>query len=193
MAAGGAGFRRSGGGREEAAVGISKDDQRTFREATRGVKKIKPQDRVEFDRPRPAPRAQQRRAAQAAVLEESMSDWNFAQLGEEISFKRESVSAHTFRQLRLGRFSIEAEIDLHGLRRSEAKVVLQEFLTECARRELGCVRVIHGKGSRSGPDGPVLKASVASWLGYWDAVLAFVSATRRHGGSGAVYVLLKRH
>jgi DNA-nicking Smr family endonuclease len=52
--------------------------------------------------------------------------------------------------------------------------------------------VIHGKGARSGPDGPVLKAGVQRWLAQWDDVLGYVSAARRHGGSGAVYVLLQR-
>jgi DNA-nicking Smr family endonuclease len=173
-------------------VGISKDDRDAFREALDGVKPLKPRGTVELRRARPAPKAGFSRAARDAMLEQSLNDAGRAELAEEIAFRRASVSEQVFRQLRRGQFSIEDEIDLHGLRRREAKSELQRFLAECAARRLGCVRVIHGKGARSGPDGPVLKASVQSWLAQWDDVLAFVSAGRRHGGSGAVYVLLRQ-
>ena len=63
---------------------------------------------------------------------------------------------------------------------------------ESVNARIQCVRVVHGKGLRSGPRGPVLKASVNRWLRQWDDVLAFVSAPARDGGTGAVYVLLRR-
>jgi DNA-nicking Smr family endonuclease len=55
-----------------------------------------------------------------------------------------------------------------------------------------CVRIVHGKGLRSGPNGPVLKQRVDQWLRRFEAVLAFVSARQADGGTGAVYVLLKK-
>jgi DNA-nicking Smr family endonuclease len=73
----------------------------------------------------------------------------------------------------------------------KAQRALHEFLVECARRNLGCVRIIHGKGMRSGPGGPVLKDSVRLWLTQWDEVLAYASAGHRRGGDGAVCVLLR--
>ncbi len=84
------------------------------------------------------------------------------------------------------------EIDLHGLTALQAREALRQFLAEAVQRGLGCVRVVHGKGLRSGPRGPVLKHAVNTWLRKVDAVLAFVSAPRRDGGTGAVYVLLAR-
>ncbi len=63
---------------------------------------------------------------------------------------------------------------------------------DALRDRLQCVRVIHGKGLRSGARGPVLKLSVNRWLRQWDDVLAFVSAPARDGGTGALYVLLRR-
>ena len=78
------------------------------------------------------------------------------------------------------------------MRLDQARAELQEFLRECITRRIASVRVIHGKGSRSGPDGPILKPSVHHWLSLWDEVLAFASAQPRHGGNGAVYVLLRR-
>jgi DNA-nicking Smr family endonuclease len=170
---------------------ISKEDRSAFAEATRDVKPLQRDNRVPLRPPRPKPCAGFSRAAQSAALEESLNDTAAAHTAEEIAFRRPGVSERNFRDLRRGRFSIEDEIDLHGLTRAEAQSALRVFIVDCARRRLGCVRVIHGKGSRSGPDGPVLKASLQQWLSRWDEVLAYVSASRRHGGSGAIYVLLR--
>jgi DNA-nicking Smr family endonuclease len=171
---------------------ISKDDRRAFAEATRGVKPLQSQNTVPPRKSRPKPQARFRRAEDAATLEASLNDDEAEPTAEEIAFRRPGLSERTFRDLRRGRFSIEAEIDLHGLTQSKAKIALHDFIVECGAQRLRCVRVIHGKGARSGPDGPVLKAGVQHWLAQWDEVLAYVSAARRHGGSGAVYVLLQR-
>jgi DNA-nicking Smr family endonuclease len=172
---------------------ISKDDRRAFAEATRGVKPLRSRNTVPPSKSRPRPQARFRRAADAATLEASLSDDDGAPAAEEIAFRRPELSERAFRDLRRGRFSIEAEIDLHGLTQTKAKIALHDFIVECRARRLRCVRVIHGKGTRSGPDGPVLKAGVQRWLAQWDDVLGYVSAERRHGGSGAAYVLLRRH
>jgi DNA-nicking Smr family endonuclease len=170
---------------------ISKEDRRAFADATRDVKPLPRPNRTASHPRRPKPEAGFSRAAQSATLEDSLTDSRAAQTAEEIAFRRPGVSERTFRDLRRGRFSIEAEIDLHGLTRAQAKSELHDFIVACAGQRLGCVRVVHGKGTRSGPDGPVLKASVQHWLSQWDEVLAYVSAGRKHGGSGALYVLLR--
>ena len=95
-----------------------------------------------------------------------------------------------WRRLRRGQIAIEAEIDLHGLTRHAAHDALREFLRDCVRRDLRCVRVIHGKGLRSGPGGPVLKHVAEHWLQHVENVLAYVAARPADGGGGAVYVLL---
>jgi len=171
---------------------ISDDDRKAFAAATKGVRRLKPGDHAKLERPRPKPRARQARAAQRAVLEQSLTGPLTADAIEEAAFRRESVPQRTFNRLRRGEFAVEAEVDLHGMRLAEARSELKAFLHECMARQLRCVRIIHGKGARSGPDGPILKPSVHHWLTRWDPVLAFVSAQPRHGGSGAVYVLLKR-
>jgi len=171
---------------------ISKDDRRAFADAIRGVKPLRAQKTVPPRKSRPKPEARFSRAENAAALEASLTDDEAAPAAEEIAFRRPGLSERVFRDLRRGRFSIEAEIDLHGLTQSQAKVALQDFIAECGAERIRCIRVIHGKGARSGPDGPVLKAAVQHWLAQWDDVLAYVSARRRDGGSGAVYVLLKR-
>jgi DNA-nicking Smr family endonuclease len=109
---------------------------------------------------------------------------------DESTFSRAYVRDEVMRKLKRGRIAVEAEIDLHGLRQHAAQVALQQFLNECVRRGLRCVRVIHGKGLRSGPGGPVLKLVVHHWLRKVENVAAFAAARPADGGSGAVYVLL---
>lgn len=170
----------------------SRNDERSaFREAMHGVTPLKPQNRVPAARRRPAARARLTRAARADVLEDSLRG-ELLEQGGEVEFRRDIVSRETLRRLRRGRFAVEAEIDLHGLTRLEAAETLKAFIGSSIARGYGCVRVVHGKGSRSGPGGPVLKHAVQEWLARWNDVLAFASADRRHGGSGAVYVLLRR-
>ena len=112
--------------------------------------------------------------------------------GEELLFRSSRISEQVFKRLRRGAFSIQDELDLHGLSVAEAKSVLRDFISECADHNRGCVRVVHGKGLGSGRRGPVLKGHVNRWLRRWDDVLAFATAKPRDGGSGAVYVLIKR-
>lgn len=171
-------------------MGISKDDRELFALETRDVRPIKTSDRVAPARSRRAARADRRRAADLATLEDSLNGASL-DIADEVGFRRPGLSDRHYRLLRQGRFSIEDEIDLHGMNRAEARAALREFLVEASDRGLGCVRVIHGKGTRSGPHGPVLKGRVHAWLSQWDEVLAFVSARPRHGGGGAVYVLLR--
>lgn len=169
----------------------SDDDRKAFEEATRGVRRLKGSDLARPARERPKPKARQTRAARAAILEQSLHGPLAVDAGDEVAFRRDSVTDRTFRRLKRGEYAIEAEIDLHGMRLAEARPALKDFLGECAARQLGCVRVVHGKGTRSGPDGPILKPSVHHWLARYANVLAFVSTQARHGGSGAVYVLLR--
>jgi DNA-nicking Smr family endonuclease len=128
------------------------------------------------------------------VLRESLlppEDESLLATGEELSFRRPHVTEATLLKLRRGHFVVDAETDLHGLNAADAKVLLRQFIAESIARRMTCVRVIHGKGRRSGPRGPVLKHMVNHWLQRFDAVLAFGSARAVDGGSGAVYVLLR--
>lgn len=171
---------------------IDEDDRRAFAAATHDVKPVKRSDRIAVSSPRPAARATHSRAAVTEMLRESLEGPGPDVSEEDVAFCRPSVSKPVLRNLRRGRFSIEDECDLHGLTQTEAKAALRAFIVECSERGLGCVRVIHGKGTRSGPSGPVLNQLVRHCLVRWDEVLAFATARLKHGGSGAVYVLLRR-
>jgi DNA-nicking Smr family endonuclease len=100
-----------------------------------------------------------------------------------------SVAAD-LRALRRGRLPIEATLDLHGLTAEAARGRLREFLDDVTGESLRCVRIVHGKGMRSGPAGPVLKSLVERELAADDRVATFVPARPAEGGSGAVVVLL---
>ena len=83
------------------------------------------------------------------------------------------------------------ELDLHGLTARHAHKTLEMFLRDCHRRRIRCVHIIHGKGYGSEDRQPVLKQKLNLWLRQRHDVLAFCSATRRDGGTGAAYVLLR--
>jgi DNA-nicking Smr family endonuclease len=168
------------------------DEARLFQDAVRGVRPLRQHAPVPRP-PRTAPHARFARADRAAVLKESLGgadvDPELAS-GEELVFLRPQVQPAVLRKLRRGEFRVQREIDLHGLTVAQAKAALREFLIEAIEAQAHCVRIIHGKGLRSGHRGPVLKAAVNAVLRRTGAVLAYVSARPVDGGTGAVYVLL---
>lgn len=106
-------------------------------------------------------------------------------------FARPGVQRRLIADLERGAIEVGLEVDLHGLGVALARRTLGEFLVECGHRRIRCARVIHGKGRGSSDRQPILKQKVNYWLRLCDQVLAFCSATRRDGGTGAVYVLLR--
>jgi DNA-nicking Smr family endonuclease len=170
------------------------DDKELFRQAVAGAKRLEHDRREPVPAP-PDPRAAFRRADERAVMAESLihqaADLD-VESGDEILYRRPGLPDQLLRDLRRGRFTIEDELDLHGLVAAEARHAVREFLAESLARRRACVRIIHGKGRGSGPRGPVLKKSVNLWLRKHDSVLAFCSARAPHGGTGAIYVLLAR-
>jgi DNA-nicking Smr family endonuclease len=110
---------------------------------------------------------------------------------EALSFQRAGVRIQVMRRLRRGLYPIDDELDLHGLSQAAARSELADFIARSRDRGCRCVRIIHGKGHRSGARGPVLKIAVNLWLRRLTDVMAFVSARAMDGGAGAVYVLLR--
>ena len=168
------------------------EEARLFRDAVRGVRPLGAHH-APPRAPRARPRAHFTRADRAAVLKESLNaedaDPSLAS-GEELVFRRPQIQPAVLRKLRRGEYRVQREIDLHGLTVAEAKLALRQFLMRALEQQVRCVRIVHGKGLRSGNRGPVLKSAVAGVLRRTGAVLAYVSARRVDGGTGAVYVLL---
>ena len=145
------------------------------------------------DQPPPIPVQQQ--LDDQRVLQEAISDEfdasTLLDVDDALSFRRPGVGTDVTRKLRKGDWSIQREIDLHGLRREDAREALATFIREAHRQGIRCVRVVHGKGLGSPGKTPVLKGKVQSWLIQKDEVLAFVQARGDEGGAGALVVLLR--
>lgn len=172
---------------------LEDDEKRLFRDAVADAKRLpaKPLRRGA----KPKPHARFTRAAEQEILAASLSgapEPDEPLLGEGLWYAKPGVQDATLRKLRRGYYSVGAELDLHGLRSEAARLVLAEFLGSVQHRRVRCVLIIHGKGYRSGPRGPVLKQKLNTWLRQRDDVIAFCSARQADGGTGAVYVLLKQ-
>jgi DNA-nicking Smr family endonuclease len=146
--------------------------------------------------PQPAkPLAQQQRLDDANVLRESLSDdfdvSTLLDTDDELSYRSQGIGTDVTKKLRKGHWSLQGEIDLHGLRSDEAREALGQFIRDATKRGWRCVRVVHGKGLGSPGKTPVLKSKVQRWLVQKTEVLAFVQAKGSEGGAGALVVLLK--
>lgn len=169
-----------------------KDDKALFRELVGEVRRLRKSER---DRSRPAPPAadvSRTREAEAASLSEMLDEaWDpEIETGEELSFLRSGIQRRVLTRLKRGHYAIGGDIDLHSMNEAAARTALGEFLDEARRHGVHCVKVIHGKGLRSRPEGPVLKRMVNGYLRRRKDVLAFASARPNDGGTGATCVLL---
>lgn len=173
---------------------MDEDDRALFRHAMRGVRRLHGERRFDSPPRRAKARAVFARAEHHAVLRESMGLGSplapVEESGDALLFRRPEVSLAVFRRLRAGHYRVEGEIDLHGLTAAMVEPSLRDFLGEALRHRARVVRVVHGKGLRSGPRGPVLKLAASNYLCRIDAVLAFASAREVDGGAGAILVLL---
>lgn len=170
------------------------DELGEFRAAMADVRPLA-RDTVLPRRPRPAPRPLQTLYEEQAVLQDMLSDAHDphdVETGEELFFARPGVPRHALRRLRRGQYSVEMELDLHGMTVAEARESLARFLTAARQHHRTCLRVIHGKGRGSRGGQPILKVKVNHWLRQRDEVLAFCSARPMDGGTGALYVLIRR-
>ena len=161
----------------------------------RTVGEVKPvvHDRHEPRKRRARPYARFAREDRLAVLQESLhgeSGDPLVAAGDELVFRRAGVQDLVLRKLRRGQYRVQGEIDLHGLTVAEAKHALREFVAKAVIDGARCIRVVHGKGLRSGHRGPVVKQAANSVLRRMGVVAAFVSARQVDGGTGALYVLL---
>lgn len=171
------------------------DDFSLFRKEVADAKPVVSGRRVLLRQAKPKPVPLQLLKDEQNVLREALQDalpWaEDVEHSESLTFLRPGLPRRILRKLRGGEWVVQDELDLHGLRTDEAKDRFIEFLAECKRLGLRCVRIIHGKGLRSKNREPVLKNKVRRWLTQRDEILAFVEARPLAGGSGAVIVLLK--
>ncbi|KQR89906.1 DNA mismatch repair protein MutS [Burkholderia sp. Leaf177] len=170
-------------------------DADVFRHAIGEVEPLNVAERVPLPRVPPPPLPLQTRLDEEAVLHEALSDdydpESLLDSDDSLSYCRHGVREEVVRKLRRGAWIVQAQLDLHGMRREEAREALSEFIREAVKRGLRCLRVIHGKGLGSIGREPVLKGKVRAWLVQKEEVIAFCQARPHDGGAGAVLVLLQ--
>jgi DNA-nicking Smr family endonuclease len=170
------------------------EDIALFYEAVKGARPVKANRLLHpVKKPKPIPRQLLKDERQA--LADSLSDHYYPaeelESGEELLYLRDGQSPLVLSKLRRGHWVVQANIDLHGLIADEARMYVSEFIADCKKRNIRCVRIVHGKGLGSKNREPVLKHKLRSWLMQKDEVIAYAQAKANDGGSGAVIVLLK--
>lgn len=177
---------------------MGSEDRDLFRREMQGVKRLRRSDRVPIRREEVSGLAAA--ARRDAAVAERAAERNFLSLDHveqldpyyPLEFKRAGVQHGVFRKLKQGRYSVDARLDLHRMSAERARHEVFEFIHDAYRYDLRTVMIVHGRGSHSGAGPALLKSYVNKWLPEFEQVQAFVSAQPRHGGVGAVYVLLKK-
>lgn len=171
------------------------DPSSLFLEAVKDARPIASSNRIVHTPKKPKPVPHQLMRDERQALADSLSDGYFPthelETGEELLYLREGQSPSVLSKLRRGHWVVQASIDLHGMTSDEARGYVAEFLVECRKRGIRCVRIVHGKGLGSKNKEPVLKNKLRHWLMQKDEVIAYAQARQNDGGSGAVIVLLK--
>ena len=175
---------------------------KVFEDAMSGVAPLKREPRVDLDRSAPRGRDFSVEHRRKAATQQPERDRNpLAETAIQpldawfvLEFRRAGVQHGVFRKLKQGRYELQSRLDMHRMSVPVARRELFGFVEESGRLGLRCVLVVHGKGD-SVPErerSSILKGCVDHWLRELDTVLAFHSAQPQHGGTGAVYVLLRK-
>lgn len=170
-------------------------EKNLFSHSVGQVTPLRDRNAARLARKRPLPLPVQHLLDEQRVLQESISDdfdvSTLLDTDDALSYRRAGIGPDVPRRLRAGQWSIQRQLDLHGLRVDEAREVLGEFLRNAHKAGVRCVRIVHGKGLGSPGKSPVLKGRVQGWLVQKNEVLAFVQARPIDGGAGALLVLLR--
>ena len=174
-------------------------DEDLFAEEMAGVKPLGREARVRLVKERLS-EEQQKGRQRAAVAEDEplnpLADDGVMPLDawHVLEFKRPGIQHGVYRKLRLGQYQIDARLDLHRMLVKQAREEVFSFIREATELGLRTLLIVHGKGQSKtqGEGSAILKGYVDRWLRELDAVQAFHSARPAHGGTGAIYVLLRK-
>ncbi|WP_075988243.1 DNA endonuclease SmrA [Vibrio fluvialis] len=175
---------------------MSQDDFDLFQQMMGDVKPIK-HDTAELKKNYSVSEAQLAKRQAAVSLSDGDPDYlsidhaPMIKPDDLIEFKRDGVQDGVYRKLRLGKYPIQARLDLHRKTLKEARNEVVSFLQQCMTMDIRTVMIVHGRGEKSNPPA-LMKSFVANWLSQIQDVQCAHSAQRFHGGSGAVYILLKK-
>lgn len=188
--------------REAAQKAAREKEERARREANQfaaamadmGIRRMPQKDLADTCKPKPAPIARSVNAEKDDVMRAAMSDHAdptvFLESDDGMLYRRQGVSPDIPRKLYRGEWTVEAHIDLHGMRVDEAREAVADFLRESQLRGYRCLRIVHGKGHGSEGGQSVLREMVRRWLKQRIEVMAFVQTPPADGDSGAVRVLI---
>lgn len=177
---------------------MTEDDLKLFRQETANVVPLEaPAVRLPPARTRSTPGQEYRReAAQRSVAFDAnrlpTAFVEYVHPEATISFRRDGIQNGVFRKLQQGGYDVEAILDLHGYTVEQARDELFRFIGDCLHHDVRSALISHGKGRNNKEQKPLLKSYLARWLPLFPEVMAFHSAQKFHGGSGAVYVLLRK-
>lgn len=171
---------------------IAPEDSELFREAIGPVIVHRhTESRLQKAKPKPRARMFERDEHDALLQSRRMNAPEALLLGSEpLLYQGPKVDSRLMRKLKSGSIRVDGEFDLHGMTVIDAERWLKQFLGEAYKEGLHCIRIIHGKGSRS-EAGPVLMNIVDKVLRHQGRVLAFCSAPQNQGGTGAALVLIE--
>jgi DNA-nicking Smr family endonuclease len=161
----------------------------------KGIRKT-PAHEKKIAPPYPAPDVEQEVMDHLRDLVDGTAEMDITFSDEYIEGSISGVDKNTMRRLKRGQIPVQDHIDLHGLTQKEAETRVREFLVRSQGRGLQCVLIVHGRGLNSPDSIPVLKERLPVWLNRGPArkiVKAFSSARPYDGGTGAIYVLMRRH
>ncbi|RUO26416.1 DNA endonuclease SmrA [Aliidiomarina minuta] len=176
------------------------NDSPEFRQLMSDVQPLKGEAVAEVRQPHASTLAQEerRRAAVesaklsvAEQLPEQVTDW--VEPLETISWRRDGVQDGVFRRLKRGQYEIQASLNLHQHRVSQARLAVADFIQQCYQKGVRNALIIHGMGRQSKPQPALLKSLCRQWLPLLNQVLAFHSARPEHGGAGASYVIIRKN
>jgi DNA-nicking Smr family endonuclease len=105
-----------------------------------------------------------------------------------LSFKRNGIQVGVFKNLRTGKYTQEATLNLNRKTPQQARDEIVQFVADCEEMNVRSVLLFFGSGESGGQ----LKSYLAQWLPELESVQAFHTALKHHGGVAAVYVLLRK-
>ena len=178
------------------------DETQLFNEAMSGVRllsgdrtKVTPTTNLNVRPVHPAKKDDLEAVAHLCDLVSGSAEMDITFSDEYIEGSVHGFSQNLMKKLIKGEFPIQDYVDLHGLIKEEAESRIRAFLLQSYRLGLRCVLVVHGRGLNSENHIPVLKERLPIWLSRGPVrkvVLAFSTARPYDGGTGAIYVLLKK-
>ncbi len=138
-------------------------------------------------------------ARQAAAVLETEQESNYLSLDNApmlnpddlIEYKKDGIQEGVYKKLRLGKYPIQARLDLHKKSLKQARDEVLQFVQRCLTMDIRTAIIVHGKGHKSNPPA-LVKSYLAAWLEHIPEVMCAHSALPQHGGTGALYIMLRK-